>query len=277
MKNNRFPDFTAPAASKSAAEELLRAPGFPLHRQMFLSLRDLIFRSRWPAGHPLPTEAALCAEYGVSRATVRRALSDLAGQGLVERRHGLGTFVLQGAVSGRRGMNLSYLDELQKVAAETQVQVLRVERSVPSADIAAELKLGENEQAVHAARLRLRNTDAKPLMLIEAWVPARLGAKITPALLRKKPLYEILLAQGVEFGRVIQEITAEAADPPRARLLRTEVGAAMLKVTRVIHDLGDQPIEYVEARMPADSGRILMEIPAEHINTLSAGRFAPDA
>ena len=67
--------------------------GVPLHRQLFLVLHDEIARGAIPAGDPLPTEQELCDQFGVSRITVRRALADLAEAGLVERRHGIGSFV----------------------------------------------------------------------------------------------------------------------------------------------------------------------------------------
>ena len=69
------------------------AAGVPLHRQLFLVLHDEIARGAIPAGHPLPTEQELCDQFGVSRITVRRALADLADQGHITRRQGVGSFV----------------------------------------------------------------------------------------------------------------------------------------------------------------------------------------
>ena len=77
----------------TSATPLPRAPGTALHRQLFLVLRDEITRSVFAATGALPKEEALCERFGVSRITVRRALADLAALGLVERRHGRGTFV----------------------------------------------------------------------------------------------------------------------------------------------------------------------------------------
>ena len=69
------------------------AKGTPLHRQLFLTLRDQVSRGVFAPGSPLPKEETLCENFGVSRITVRRALADLAALGLLEKRHGLGTFV----------------------------------------------------------------------------------------------------------------------------------------------------------------------------------------
>jgi GntR family transcriptional regulator len=253
----------------AAAAALPRAAGMALHRQLYLLLRDRIVRGIWPPGSALPTEEALCQQFSVSRITVRRALDDLKSQGLVDRRHGLGTFVLSNVAPPAPRATLSFVDTLRKHAEETQVRVIEVQQGETPPDIASLLQLEPGEKAVHAVRLRLM--DGVPVMLTDAWVPARVGRKVTAAALKKKALYEVLMAQGVEFGRVVQEISAEAADPQRALHLGTEVGSPLLKVVRLIHDREDRPVQHLTALMPPERGRILMEISGEQINTLSAG------
>ena len=245
------------------------ASGVALHRQLFLALRDGIVAGRWAAGAALPSEEALCAQYEVSRITVRRALSDLQAQGLVERRHGLGTFVSARVPAPRPRATLSFVDGLRSYAAETDVRVIAVERTAPPAEVAAMLGLAPGEAALHA--VRCRSIEATVVMLTDAWVPADLGRRISAAALRRRPLYEILMAQGVRFGRVVQEIGAKAADAREATLLGTEVGAPLLTVVRLIHDLDGRPVQHLAAAMPSDRGSVLMEITGAQINTLSAG------
>ncbi|WP_395345138.1 GntR family transcriptional regulator [Variovorax sp. UC122_21] len=170
------------------------------------------FAGRFGDTGALPKEEALCERFGVSRITVRRALADLAALGLVERRHGRGTFVRQDRVPvARPNPSLGLIDSLRQTASGTDVQVLLVERAEAPADVAAMLQLAAGEKAVHA--LRLRSVSGIPVMLSDAWVPAQLGKQVTMASLRKHALYEILLAQGVKFGRVIQEISADISAP----------------------------------------------------------------
>jgi GntR family transcriptional regulator len=159
---------------------------------------------------------------------------------------------------------------------ETVVQVLEVTQDEPPRDIGSLLQLPAGSKAVHALRLRL-NRSGDPAMLTDAWVPASVGKRVTETALKKKALYEILMAQGVQFGRVVQEITAVVGDPHRARLLRTEVGSPLLKMVRLMHDRDEQPVLHVTAYMPADRASILMEVVGESVNTLSAGRIVFDA
>lgn len=257
--------------TEAATSPAARIPGTSLHRQLFVVLRDEILRGVFTTGL-LPKEETLCERFGVSRITVRRALADLAAQGLVERRHGRGTFVRTDQLPlVRERPSLTLIDSLRQAAIDTQVQVLQVENTVAPRDVAAMLQLAPGEKAVHA--LRLRSIGDTPVMLTDAWVPADLGKRVTIHSLRQKALYEILLEQGLKFGRVIQEITAEVSDPVRARLLQTEVGMPLLKIVRVIHDLQARPVQFITVTMTPERSRILMDIPGSTVNTLSAGQF----
>lgn len=259
----------------SATPPLPRVPGTSLHRQLYLVLRDQIVSGAFAPGDALPKEEALCEQYAVSRITVRRALGDLAQQGLVQRRHGLGTFVMPGAAATERARpTLGFVDGLKRVSAETQVKVLGFAREAPPAAIAGLLHIGTGEAAVHA--LRLRSTGSTPLMITEAWVPADVGQAVTRAALEKKPLYELLMQQGVRFGRVVQEIGAESATPERARLLATEAGAPLLRITRLLHDQKHRPVQYLTVHMTPERSRIIMDIKADAIDTLGAGHIVHD-
>lgn len=261
------------ARPPASAPSLERGPGTSLHRQLFVVLRDEITRGVYASG-ALPKEEALGERFGVSRITVRRALADLASLGLVERRHGLGTFVRGDLPKARARPSLGLIDGLRKAALETDVEVIEVALSVPPPDVAALLQLAPDEKAVHA--LRLRSIDGVPVMLTDAWVPAQLGKRVSASALRKHALYEILMAQGVKFGRVVQEITAEVADPARARLLQVETGAPLLKMVRLLHDLEAQPVQHLTVSLTAERSRILMDIAGETINTLTAGQVVHD-
>lgn len=262
--------------NQTAFQPRAAARGILLHRQIFLALRDEISRGMYPSG-ALPNEETLCERFGVSRITVRRALADLAALGVVERRHGLGTFVLGEPLQGRSVPSLSLIDGLRKIAMETQVQVIEVVQAEPPFDVARSLQIATGEKAVHAIRLRI-NRSGEPAMLTDAWVLASVGGGVTKAALKKSPLYEILMAQGVQFGRVVQEISATIlSDPQRARLLHTEVGAPLLKMVRLMHDLDERPVLHLTVFMPADRASILMEIAVASVNTLSSGQIVLDS
>jgi GntR family transcriptional regulator len=259
-----------------AGRGALEPGGMALHRQLFLVLRDQIVRGAFSPGSALPTEAALGVQYGVSRITVRRALQDLSDEGYLERRHGVGTFVLE-QHGAPESAPLTVMDGLRKVQLETTVEVLAVEVRRPPNAVRASLGLTEiNTDALFVLRVRRDKADGEPLMVSEAWLPERFASSVTERALRRKPLYQVLSDAGVSMGRVAQEITAELADPLRAHLLEMAIGAALLRINRFVFDQDQAPVQVHSLYLSPQRSRILMDIPAEHLDTATTGLVAHD-
>ncbi|MGV9797825.1 GntR family transcriptional regulator [Mycobacterium sp. NPDC003449] len=215
---------------KDNAAVVSAAAGVPLHRQLFLVLHDEIGRGVLAAGDALPTEQSLGDQFGVSRITVRRALADLAEAGLIERRHGVGSFVTTRGSVRHHGSGGSYLDELRQVEFETDVDIIEFgPRPLPGA--VAE-RLDPRERGLYVLRLRRERRTGEPLMLTEVWLPEELEGAITESALAGAPLYKLLSDVGVTLERVAHELTAEIAGPRTASLLDTAIGAPLIRVNR---------------------------------------------
>ena len=107
---------------------LQRNSPIPLYQQLLNSIRERIATGVWPVGSQVPTEAELVAELGVSRVTIRQALSAAVDAGLVQRTPGKGTFVADSrSGSPRRGF-IGYVAEF--LGHDFNVQTLRGFESV---------------------------------------------------------------------------------------------------------------------------------------------------
>ncbi len=259
--------------SPSTHPLIRRVAGATLHHQIFVVLRDEINRGIFPSG-ALPKEEHLCQRFQVSRITVRRALAELASVGLVERRHGLGTFVRNGLPLTRVRPSLGLLDSLRKTKSETRVKVLEVAHIPAPIQVAAVLQIEPGSRALHV--IRLRTIEDTPVVLTDAWVPEAFGKQITAGHLRKKALFELLQSQGIEFGQAVQEVTAELADPTRALLLGVAVGAPLLKLVLLLHDIEGRPVQYITITLPPERSRIMMGITGEAVNALTNEQFVHD-
>jgi GntR family transcriptional regulator len=113
-------------------------------------------------------------------------------------------------------------------------------------------------------------------MLSDSWIVEAHAQGITKSSLKRKPLFGLLVDNGVTFGRMIQEITATSAHPEAAKLMQVEVGAPLIRVARVMHDLTDTPVQYLMFYLSPDRSRILTEIPGDWIDTLNAGQVVHD-
>jgi GntR family transcriptional regulator len=205
--------------------------GVPLHRQLFLVLHDEIGRGALAAGDALPTEQSLCDQFGVSRITVRRALADLAEAGLIERRHGIGSFVTERLPDGREAAGGSYLDNMRQVEFETEVDV--IERGIRALPPAVRARWDSRDSALHVLRVRRERRTGEPLMITEAWLPAELADAVTESALARAPLYRLIADAGVTLERLEHEMTAEIAGPRTASLLGTAIGTPLIRVIRV--------------------------------------------
>lgn len=121
----------------------------PLALEVTESLSDRIHSGRLTPGDKLPTEAAIMAEFGVSRTVVREALSKLQASGLVETHHGVGTFVLAPRTATMFRLDSADLPTTVDVLA---VLELRISLETESAGLAA---LRRNEADLQAMRAAL--------------------------------------------------------------------------------------------------------------------------
>lgn len=112
------------------------------------SLGDRIRGGQLQAGDKLPTEAAIMGEFEVSRTVVREAISKLQAAGLVETRHGIGTFVLGPGDGPSFKITPEQFSTLQDVIA---VLELRIGLETEAAGLAAQRRTAENLAALRKA------------------------------------------------------------------------------------------------------------------------------
>jgi GntR family transcriptional regulator len=250
---------------------LTRAPGTALHRQLYIVLRDQIMRGVFAVDTAIPRESDLEAMFGVSRITVRRAVADLEAHGLVRKLPGKGTFVLPRQETGRPEATLTLMESLTRQAKDTKVRVLAVETIAAPGAIVLLLELGPEARAHHV--LRLRSMNGIPVMLTEAWVQVAFAPYITADSLLENALFEIIMRHGVKFGKVVQELSAVSADPQQASLLETNVGSPLIRMTRLFYSQDGRPAYHLTSYVVPERTRLLMEISADAINSLSSGHF----
>ena len=122
--------------NKSLAQELVDALG------------DRIRDGRLPVGEKLPSEAAIEAQFGVSRTVVREAISRLQAAGLVNTRHGIGTFVVRPNDAATFKLTTENFATLRDVIA---VLELRIGIEVEAAALAALRRTEKNLQDIETA------------------------------------------------------------------------------------------------------------------------------
>lgn len=222
--------------------------GGPRSAALAQQLRERIALGDLGPGGALESEAALGARYGVSRVTVRRALDDLRGQGLVESRPGAGWFVTTGSFHQALAVGAFRHAESAVTSAGKQVHRRVVEFGFrPAPPHAADaLRLPPGADVLHSRSVR--TVDGQPLDLVHEWVPGDLGGRVSRADAELVGIWGTLARSGEAIDAVRQTVTAAVTSPEDSDLLATPPGTAVLLVRRVALDAGRRPLALSDHR-----------------------------
>lgn len=238
-----------------------RSLRLPLYEQVKDGVLARIRSGELPVGAQLPSEAELCAEYGVSRIVVRQALNDLTSLGYVDRRQGKGTFVTEPKVHARfLDRPSSFFGDLASLGYRVTSKTLECVGR-PAGDAAGALHLRPADPVVSLRRLR--SVDGELFAITQSLLPAWLGPDLlevlTSADMEHRSLDDVLLEScGTRIVSAFRSVEATLADRTVARVLGTRPGAAILYVRSVGLDSQDRPVELYEAWHRGD--RALFEI-----------------
>jgi GntR family transcriptional regulator len=216
-------------------------PGQSRYAALAAALRHRIVAGEWPPGAPLPAETSLAAEHGVALGTLRRGLELLAEQGLIERRHGKGTFV-RGGLAG--ATMLRFFRFGSGDGQVPQSRVIARQSVVASAEVARRLGLAGGDPVLRLHRLRLLG--GQPCLLEEIWLPLPLFAPLFDSPLADwgDLLYPMFAERcGVAITRATDEIGFATLSAAQARHLELSAGHPGVTVTRQAYDLAGRCVE----------------------------------
>ena len=220
----------------------------PRYREIEAILRERIARLR--PGQRLPSDADLCAEFGVSRMTARHAMSQLADEGLVRRDPGRGTFVADPPTHRRANSLMTFSHEMRRQGRTPSSRVVVRRSRRPSDAERSALRVPHGSEVVELQRVRL--ADHEPVAVETAVLTDRCIEPVLAADLETGSLHEALINAGVLPTRGKSSIGAEAATADDAVLLGIRAGDPMLVERRLIFDQRGRPIERTESRYAAD-------------------------
>lgn len=215
------------------------------------ALRDDIGQGRYLAGDKLPTEAQLAARFGVNRHTVRRALAQLAEDGVVYSRRGAGVFVAHAPADYPIGARVRFHQNLAAAGRVPGKEILTIETRRASADDARVLHLSEGAP-VHICE-GVSTADGQPLALFLSTFCATRFENLPDLLGMERSITRALMASGVrDYTRASTRLTAVLANPSQAAHLRVAKGSALMLSTSVNVDEDGQPVEFGRTWFAAD-------------------------
>ena len=220
--------------------DLDRTGPMPLYFQVSSRLEAAIRSGDIPPGARLENEIAIGQRLGLSRPTVRRAIQELVDKGLLVRRRGIGTQVVQGQVTRQVELTSLY-EDLQTAHHEPGTRVLSHEIVQATDTIASGLGVRAGDDVVYIRRQR--STDGIPVAVLENYLPAEFR-DITTEQLEQRGLYQLLRARGVAIQIAKQKIGARRVHGDESELLDIEKGSPVLTMERIAFDNSGRAIEF---------------------------------
>lgn len=216
----------------------------PLYHQIYLILRDKIAGGAYRTGDVLPSEEGTARQFGVSRITAKRALNELADAGYVVRERGRGTRVVYVTPTAPVRANVEgLLENLMAMGLKTEVTLFEFGYVAPDEAVAQALQCSAGEKVQRA--VRVRRLEGKPFSYLTTHVPEDVGRSFGREDLASTALLTLLERCGVEVSRAEQTITATLADAAVASRLMVDLGSPLLRITRIVYDQQDRPVEYI--------------------------------
>jgi GntR family transcriptional regulator len=213
----------------------------PLWIQAATLIHDQINGGVLKAGARLPPERELCQQLGISRVTLRKALNQLVGAGVLNASHGRGWYVAKSAARREWPSTLeSFSETASRMGLEPQSEVLRAEAAPASFDEAEELSIAPGTELFHLERVRLLNQ--VPIALDMTQIALSIVPGILKADFSRDSLYSTLSEAGIEPLRADAAMEAREADADEARHLRIAAGKPLLVMHQLAFDAADRPL-----------------------------------
>jgi GntR family transcriptional regulator len=238
-------------------EHWLTPAGGPLYVQLRKRIEAGIASGYLTPDMPLPPEREIAVITELSRVTVRKAMADLAEQGVVVQRQGSGSYVAprRGRVEQSLSRLTSFTEDMARRGLQTDVRWLQRGLFEPNADEVAALSLAPGDQVARLARLRL--ADGQPMAVERASLPTTI---LPNPLLVETSLYRVLGQAGLRLVRAVQKISAINLGAADAQLLGLPAQAAGLQIARTTYLDDGRVAEFTQSVYRGDTYDFVAEL-----------------
>lgn len=214
----------------------------PRYVRIAEALRARIRAARGAEGQRLPSEHALCSQFGVSRMTVRQALDALRQEGLLSRHVGRGTFTTA-LPAERRLRVIGSVEDMLALGDETWFKPLDKGVAPAPADVARALKLRAGAPVLRVTGVR--HGDDGPFQHVTAYLPETIGRRVADQDLSSTSVIGTVERHlGLAVTYIEQSIEAMRCPKSVAPLLAAPAGASILRFRRTYFTAGGDPVEH---------------------------------
>jgi GntR family transcriptional regulator len=228
-----------------------------MYTQIANHLEDAILSGELKPNQKLPTEAELMKTYDVSRMTARMAVQNLHEKGLVVRKQGKGTFVIDSLLHHDLGTMEAFYDSFKAQDIEAEL----VEMKVIETPIEVSAHLGDEfKRSLYFKRLYKRKNVV--LGFANVYLPEDLSQTVTWHLAEKHSGYSLLSKySGYELITADLSIRAFPSTEEEAGIINLTPPEPILRLSRTTYTTGNKPIEFLSLVLRSDTCEFKFSVP----------------
>ncbi len=241
---------SVPTYSSSA---LLMSANAPLYQVVKRKILDALAAGKWKQGEALPSEKFLAGHFGVSIGTLRKAVDELAAEGILVRHQGRGTFV---AIHARDSHFFRFFRIIRQDGerAYPESELMRFRRVRATEEVRDKLSLKAGAPVFEF--LNLQRLHGERVIVDTIHVPETLFAGLTETQVRERPstVYSFYqAAYGINVIGTMERVRVAQADAEHASLLGVPPQFPLLEVRRVAYSFNRRPVEWRVSRVNAET------------------------
>lgn len=223
----------------------------PLYYQLKVHILDRIASGAWKPGERIPSESEIGAEFNISRTTTRQAIGELVNDRVLNRRHGVGTFVALPRIEKRITKLTGFTQDMRARGLKPSSRVLEQAVIEATAMTIKRLVIPADERIILIKRLRL--ADDEPMGIDIVSFPYSRFSGLLEEDLAGNSLYDLLQTRYNTIPtRSEMALSATACLPEYARYLEIPRASPVLQIERTTFDQNDRPFEQVMAYYRGD-------------------------
>lgn len=215
----------------------------PKYLQLKSYIQNQVVGGVWETGSKLPSEEILMKQLDVSRGTIRKAFDLLIEDGVVERIHGVGTFVKSAKITYPFAQELvSFEEAMNKKKISFETEVIKFTKILPNKNIQKRLNISKDEEVFYIERRR--KVDDKTVIVLFNWVTSERASGLENEDLEQQGLFtslEKVMNQKIKYGS--RKFTAELVDKKLAKLMDLPEKSPVLKIEQITFREDNSPIE----------------------------------
>lgn len=240
-------------------ESMQLSSGICYYKQIKEKIKDQITTGELKDADRLPSERELCSIFGVSRITVRQAISDMVKEGLLYTIQGKGTYIA-GNIEMKINQGLvkvnSFKDTMQSRNLAAQTKILNNCMQQPDIVLSKILDIDATQRVLNLSLMGMTNQQV--IVLYESFFELSLGQRIYERALEKEAegaafsstdLYTYI---NVKPSYVDQTFEAITANKEIASLMNIMEGQPIFLISSIIYNAEGSPLEYRRAFYRSD-------------------------